>query len=137
MLFLLGAAADHEIGDWEMDVTYHQINIFELLQNDIHCEEDVKLTGACKYEKGQLHEYSVNMSYADIVLVISALYDYAREMEKVEGALMGYYRERFREIANQLEQGIDYDYEMHLEKCRKGNAEKDDRIGVGENWIGA
>lgn len=117
---------------------YHQISIFEMLQEGIDTEAGVKLIGVCKYEKGKLNEYTADVSYADIVLLVSMLHDYVEMLKKAEDALTGYYRGRFAEIADRLEKSIEYDYKRHLEKCKeRGNQNKDDRIGVGENWIGA
>ena len=104
-----------------------QLKIFDFLQREDFPKKEVKLVDACEFKKGELHEYTV--------LLISMLHEYIEMLKEVDGSRMEYYRNKFEEMAKHLEESIGYDYQEKLEKCRKKNTDKDDRLG--ENWIGA
>lgn len=114
-------------------IIYEQLNLFDLLNSDN--ENEVVLTDICEFTKGKLHEYEVAITYSDTVLLISMLHDYVKMLENLEGSKIDHYKMRFAKMAEKLEQGINYDYEEKLEKCKLGIKEKDDRLN--ENWIGA
>lgn len=119
-----------EYADVEKDDTVRQFEIFEFLQRE------VKLVNACEYKNGELHEYSIDTTYSDIVLLISMLHEYIEMLKKLTGSVVvEYYQKKFSEITKYLEEGIKYNYQEKLEKCRKKEKEKDERLG--ENWIGA
>lgn len=111
-----------------------QLEIFDFLQEDLP-EKKVKMANACEFKNGKLYEYTVNTTYSDVVLLISMLHEYIEMLKELEGSLMEYYRNKFGEIAKYLEEGIGYNYQESLEKCKKKSADKDERLG--ENWIGA
>lgn len=110
-----------------------QLDFFDELQKELASEHPVVLDNACEWKKGELHEYKINTTYSDVVLLISMLHEYIELLNGTDGVRMEYYRNRFKAITEYLEKGIDYDYQEHLEKCHK-KADKDDRLD--ENWIG-
>ena len=112
-----------------------QLKIFDFLQREDFPKKEVKLVDACEFKKGELHEYTVSTTYSDVVLLISMLHEYIEMLKEVDGSRMEYYRNKFEEMAKHLEESIGYNYQEKLEKCRRKNTDKDDRLG--ENWIGA
>jgi len=59
------------------------------------------------------------------------LHDYVKMLDEIRSdvAYRVYYREKFINMANRLEEQIEYDYEKQLEKCRKKMKTKDNDIG--------
>lgn len=112
-----------------------QLEIFDFLQKECFLNGEVKLVDACEFKKGELHEYTVSTTYSDVVLLISMLHEYIEMLKGIEGSWMEYYRNKFEKMAKHLEESIGYNYQEKLEKCKKENNDKDDRLG--ENWIGA
>lgn len=75
------------------------------------------------------------MAYGDIVLMISVLYLYLRDQEKVrpeEDILWNsYYKGKFQKMADRLSEQIGYDYWKAYERCQK-KQKKQDNSDIGE-----
>lgn len=80
----------------------------------------------------------------DIYKIVNMLMDYARllEMAVEQWGLQGFHRatyelhaEKCRQIAQKYAQGIGYDYEKAMEKCRNWQGKKRRDDGVGEDAL--
>lgn len=92
-------------------------------------------------EKGQ---ETIATCPGDIYKIINMLMDYARLLEIVveQWGLQGFHRatyelhaEKCRQIAQKYAQGIGYDYQKAVEKCRKWQGKKRRDDGVGEDAL--
>lgn len=104
------------------------LEIEELGRELLICFDD--LDGPCE----------IRTCYGDIRKIIDTLMDYARLLEMAcdQWDLQGYHRavyelraEDLRKISRKYQEGIRYDYEAALEKCRKKRERKqrDDDVG--------
>lgn len=80
----------------------------------------------------------------DIYKIVNMLMDYARllEMAVEQWGLQGFHRatyelhaEKCRQIAQKYAQGIGYDYQKAVKKCRKWQGKKRRDDGVGEDAL--
>jgi hypothetical protein len=98
-------------------------------------EKEVSIRGAHNLKAPGIPEYEVRMAYGDIVLMISVLYLYLRDQEKIrteEDILWNsYYKGKFQKMADRLSEQIGYDYWKAYERCQK-KQEKQDNSDIGE-----
>ena len=99
-------------------------------------EKEVSIRGAHNLKAPGIPEYEVRMAYGDIVLMISVLYLYLRDQEKIrteEDILWNsYYKGKFQKMADRLSEQIGYDYDKALAKCLK-KQEKESKSDIGED----
>ncbi len=86
----------------------------------------------------------IRTCYGDICKTVNALMDYANLLELVceEWQLTGYHRATYelraaklREIAQNLQTGIGYDYAAALRKCQQQKKRKTNRLEIGEDAL--
>lgn len=98
-------------------------------------EKEVSIRGAHNLKAPSIPEYEVRMAYGDIVLMVSVLYLYLRDQEKIrteEDILWNsYYKGKFQKMADRLSEQIGYDYWKAYERCQK-KQEKQDNSDIGE-----
>ena len=98
-------------------------------------EKEVSIRGTHNLKAPGIPEYEVRMAYGDIVLMISVLYLYLRDQEKIrteEDILWNsYYKGKFQKMADRLSEQIGYDYWKAYERCQK-KQEKQDNSDIGE-----
>lgn len=82
----------------------------------------------------------VKTCYGDVCKVVDALRDYSRLLKMVcktwnlqgfHHAKYEFYADKLREIADKFQDGIGYDYDAALERCRKkqGKKQRNDDVG--------
>lgn len=123
-----------------MDGQMSIINMFPILrevEKDIseEAKKQVMIENAINIRL--LCDYVVSCSYEDIVLIICMLHDYVKMLDEIRSdvAYRVYYREKFLNIANRLEEQIEYDYEKQMEKCLKKMKTKENDSDIGEEAL--
>ena len=123
-----------------MDGQMSIINMFPILQEvekDIseEAKKQVMIENAINIRL--LCDYVVSCSYEDIVLIICMLHDYVKMLDEIRSdvAYRVYYRENFLNMANRLEEQIEYDYEKQMEKCLKKMKTKENDSDIGEEAL--
>lgn len=112
----------------------NQFEIWDYLSNEAP-EEAVDIKGALNTREMPVSEYKVRLSYGDLVLIISMLEDYVKGLDKIKKEDIqwkAYYRQKFKKISEQIQTGIDYDYEKKLKECMKKTKKNSD---VGQDAL--
>ncbi len=103
------------------------------------CEQELLL---CFRDIDGTHTFST--CYGDIYKTVNALRDYAWFLELVceQWKLTGFHRatyeyhaEKLRQISMKLQDGIGYDYDLAVEKCKKKQDRKPHKSDVGEDAL--
>lgn len=121
-----------------MDKKEHLWFLFQFLhevEKNMSREEEKQVMIEKAINLRLLCDYVVSCSYGDIVLIICMLHDYIRMLDKIRPDDINYqvyYRKKFIEIANRLEEQIEYDYEKQLEKCQKKITAREKNNDIGE-----
>lgn len=110
-----------------------QLSIWDSLLQEAPIE-DVDINGAVNLNSRPISEYKVRLAYGDLTLIVAMIEDYVKgldEIKKDDIQWDAYYKPKFRNISQRIQEQIEYDYQSHLEKCIK-KREKESSSDIGE-----
>lgn len=110
-----------------------QLSMWDLMSQEVEPTE-VPIKGAINVKATPIGPFEVSLATGDLVLIVSMIEDYVRSLDEIKGdddvMWTAYYRRKFKEISERIQQGIEYDYEKAREKCLK-KQEKEDNSDIG------
>ena len=118
---------------------FEQLSFFDMMSTDSP-REDVAIEGVINLRSRPISEYKVRLSYGDLVLIISMLRDYIKGFDAMAELKMlpidknlyeHYYRVKFLNMANRIQEQIEYDYDEKMKQCLKKMG-RDDNSDIGD-----
>lgn len=118
-----------------------QLSLFDMM-TDKEKDVDVPIEGAVNLKARPISDFKVRLAYGDLTLLVAMCRDYVKGLDRLSKEELpvnaieweAYYRKKFLQIAENISNQIDYDYDKHLEKCLK-KLDKVDNSDIGEEAL--
>lgn len=109
-----------------------QLELWDLLSEG---QENVKVNGALNvHSKGKIQPFEVTLTTGDLTLIVAMIEDYIKGLDVIRETDIQwqvYYRKKFKEVSEKIQNQIDYDYEKAVKKCLK-KQEKENNSDIGD-----
>ncbi len=109
-----------------------QLELWDLLSEG---QENVKVNGALNvHSKGKIQPFEVTLTTGDLTLIVAMIEDYIKGIDVIRETDIQwqvYYRKKFKEVSEKIQNQIDYDYEKAVKKCLK-KQEKENNSDIGD-----
>lgn len=108
-----------------------QLTIWDILETE-QPRQEIPIHGALNVKaKGKITEFDVRLCTGDLVLIVAMIEDYIKGLDVIKKDDIfyeTYYRKKFRNISEKIQNSINYDYNKALQNCQK-KQNKDNDIG--------